>query len=116
MYRIHRFFISRKLNNVENTVYSLSRRLCLQARPNAIVVPANKNNANILELIFNKMKKIIKKLIQKGDCFVLDRGFRDVKDMVEKMGYIVSMPALKGRKSQLSTEELNDRRFVTKLW
>lgn len=46
---------------------------------------------------------------------VLDRGFRDVKKMLEDMGFKVIMSSLKGNKSQLTTQEANETRDVTKI-
>ena len=37
----------------------------------------------------------LKRLLRPGDVFVLDRGFRDIKEELEKEGYIVLIPALK---------------------
>lgn len=54
-------------------------------------------------------------LLQKGDVFILDRGFRDVKKFLESEGFVVLMPALRGKRKQLTTQEANDSRFVTKL-
>ncbi|XP_051171003.1 uncharacterized protein LOC127287892 isoform X1 [Leptopilina boulardi] len=59
----------------------------------------------------------ISTILKKGDIFVLDRGFRDVVSKLEERGYKVLMPALKGNRNQLTTEESNFLRFVTKiLW
>ena len=50
-----------------------------------------------------------------NDVFVLDLGFRNVvKDLGEK-NLKVLIPALKGKRKQLSTEESNQSRFVTKI-
>lgn len=53
--------------------------------------------------------------MNKGDKFFLDRGFRDAKDVLESKGFTVLMPALKGKRNQLSTKESNQSRFVTKV-
>lgn len=53
-------------------------------------------------------------LIKVGDIFVFDHGFGDVKYFMEMKGFSVLMPALKGKRRQLSTAESNESRFVTK--
>jgi hypothetical protein len=45
----------------------------------------------------------------------LARGFRDVKEEVERRGLMVLMPAFKGQRKQLTTEEANASRFMTKI-
>ena len=57
----------------------------------------------------------LKSLLKNGDVFVLDRGFRDVKNELESDGYKVLMPAFKGKQKQLSTEQSNESRLVTKI-
>ncbi|KYN04658.1 hypothetical protein ALC62_04469 [Cyphomyrmex costatus] len=57
----------------------------------------------------------LSKFLTEGDTFVLDRGFRDIKDALEKKKFTVLMPALKGKRKQLSTKESNQSRFVTKI-
>ena len=39
----------------------------------------------------------LKRLLQAGDVFILDRGFQDVMEYLENEGYTVLMPALKGQ-------------------
>lgn len=75
---------------------------------------ANKNDADILRTIMTGSNDM-QNLMKQGDIFIVDRGFRDVKAYLEEDGYNVLMPALKGKRSQLSTEESNESRFVTKL-
>lgn len=50
-----------------------------------------------------------------GDICFVDRGFRDVKEELRGRNYTVCMPALKGNRKQLTTEEANYSRFVTKI-
>ena len=52
--------------------------------------------------------------LEAGDVCFVDRGFRDVKPFLESKGYTVYMPSLKTQK-QLTTEEANYSRFVTKV-
>uniref|UniRef100_K1S712 Uncharacterized protein n=1 Tax=Magallana gigas TaxID=29159 RepID=K1S712_MAGGI len=53
--------------------------------------------------------------VQKDDIFVVDRGFRDSLDYLEQMGIKGKIPSFlaKGDK-QMSTENANTSRFVTK--
>lgn len=73
---------------------------------------ANKNDAEILKDILDKNEDF-KTLLNKGDIFVLDRGFRDVVGELEVQGFKVLMPSSKGKRNQLSTEEANHSRRVT---
>lgn len=75
---------------------------------------ANQNDAQILESILEDPESL-SKVLNEGDIFILDRGFRDIKDKLEEKNFRVLMPALKGKRKQLTTEESNDSRFVTKL-
>lgn len=67
------------------------------------------------------MKKVIMdengigKIMKEGDVCIVDRGFRDVVPFLEEKGFVVLMPALKGKRSNLTCKEANDSRFVTKL-
>lgn len=54
-------------------------------------------------------------MLKKGDIIVVDRGFRDVIVYLEELGFKVLMPALKGKRNQLTTDESNESRFVTKI-
>lgn len=53
--------------------------------------------------------------MQRGDAFVVDRGFRDVMESLEKEGYQVLMPALRKKRNQLTIIDSNMSRFVTKI-
>ena len=57
----------------------------------------------------------LKSILKKGDVFILDRGFRDIVSALESEGYKVLMPALKGKRNQLTVEESNASRLVTKV-
>lgn len=72
---------------------------------------ANENDASILRKVIDTMSNIL----QPGDIFVLDRGFRDVVALLEAKGYRVMMPSIKGQRKQLSTTEANQSRYVTKV-
>lgn len=71
------------------------------------------NDATILKRVLDD-REGISSLLRKGDIFIVDRGFRDVKDLLESRGYKVLMPALKGKRAQLPTDEANESRMVTK--
>lgn len=72
------------------------------------------NDAKILQHVLSDPNGL-RSILKKGDVFILDRGFRDVKDWLESQGFVVLMPALKGKRKQLPTNEANESRFVTKL-
>ena len=74
----------------------------------------NENDATILRKVLEEKDGLIR-LLKPGDIFVLDRGFRDIKEELEGKGFIVLMPAFKGKRSCLTTEESNYSRFITKL-
>lgn len=71
---------------------------------------ANQNDAEILKSVIEDSNSL-RKFLKEGDIFVLDRGFRDIKDILEKENFRVLMPALKGKRKQL----YNESRFVTKI-
>lgn len=75
---------------------------------------ANQNDAEILKSVIEDPNGL-RKFLKEGDIFVLDRGFRDIKEKLEQENFNVLMPALKGKRKQLSTEESNESRFVTKI-
>lgn len=75
---------------------------------------ANQNDATIMKDIIDTPDGLCE-LLEPGDVFVVDRGFRDVEDHLEEIGYRVLMPALKGKRNQLTTAESNASRYVTKI-
>ena len=75
---------------------------------------SNLNDAQILKHLLENNEEF-KALLQEEDVFVLDRGFRDVVQDLEDEGYRVLMPSLKGKRKQLTTEESNKSRLVTKI-
>lgn len=76
--------------------------------------PANLNDAEILRILLQDPNGLCK-LLNENDFVVLDRGFRDVKDELELKKINVLMPALKGKRKQLTTRESNESRYVTKI-
>lgn len=75
---------------------------------------ANENDAKILEKSLTENDQL-KLILNKDDIFVLDRGFRDVIELLKKEGFQTLMPSLKGKRKQLTTKESNDSRIVTKI-
>ncbi|KMQ87194.1 protein disulfide-isomerase a6-like protein [Lasius niger] len=75
---------------------------------------ANQNDATILKIVMSQ-EDGLSSLMKEGDIFVLDRGFRDIKNELENRRYRVLIPAFKGKRKQLTTKESNDSRFVTKV-
>lgn len=75
---------------------------------------ANKNDAQIMKIAIEEPNGL-GYLLREGDICIVDRGFRDVKDYLEERGYTVLMPALKRKRSQLTTAESNESRKVTKV-
>ncbi|KAJ8686865.1 hypothetical protein QAD02_022659 [Eretmocerus hayati] len=75
--------------------------------------PADMNDATITKIIVNDKRYGFTDLLRKGDILIVDRGFRDVKELLEALGYRVFMPALKGKRKQLTVEESNWSRLVT---
>ncbi|XP_058810551.1 uncharacterized protein LOC131675551 [Phymastichus coffea] len=73
---------------------------------------ANLNDAQIMECLMQDPNGL-RKLMQKNDLWVVDRGFRDVKEKLETLEFKVLMPALKGKRNQLTAEESNHSRSVT---
>ena len=73
------------------------------------------NDATILESIL-KNETSFTQLLKKNDCFILDRGFRDVIPKIKQMGFDARMPSISSSKTlQLSVEEANSSRSVTKI-
>lgn len=75
--------------------------------------PATQNDAEIMKIIIDDPNGLCT-FLKPGDIFILDRGFRDVQNHLEEKDFEVMMPALKGKRKQLTTEESNQSRFVTK--
>ncbi|WAR19622.1 hypothetical protein MAR_001460 [Mya arenaria] len=74
------------------------------------------NDASILNTVLENNVEMVKDWVHNGDIFVVDRGFRDSLDVLEKMGIDAKMPSFlpKGNK-QLGTTEANESRLVTKV-
>lgn len=76
---------------------------------------ATRNDASIIQLVMNENSDLCN-LFQEYDVILLDRGFRDAVPKLEtKYKLKVRMPALLEKsQKQLTTEQANKSRFVTK--
>lgn len=74
------------------------------------------NDSSILNHIIRTNAEDIQKWIQEDDIFIVDRGFRDAISLLQDLGIQAEMPKfmIKGQK-QLSTEDANSSRLVTKV-
>ncbi|KMQ85075.1 hypothetical protein RF55_16609 [Lasius niger] len=70
---------------------------------------ANQNDAEIIKLVMEDPHGL-RTLMREKDIFILDRGFRDVEAFLKKEKYEVLMPALKGKRNQLTAKESNESR------
>ena len=77
---------------------------------------AKNNNASILNHIMNNNIEEIKDWVKPSDIFVVDRGFRDSVALLKDLGIQAEIPAfMKRGEKQMSTEEANTSRLVTKV-
>ena len=76
--------------------------------------PATLNDAKILELILNE-DLALRNLIRKRDVMVLDRGFRDVINHLEKKYDLITLMPCCSKEDQLTTYQANCTRMVTKI-
>lgn len=72
------------------------------------------NDATIMKIVLDDPLGL-KTLLHPNDLIIADRGFRDVEMYITEKGYKLLMPALKGKRAQLSTTEANESRKVTKV-
>lgn len=75
---------------------------------------ATENDASIMKKVMEDPNGV-RTIMREGDVCIVDRGFRDVVPYLESLGYRVLMPALKGKRPNLTTSESNESRYVTKL-
>lgn len=76
--------------------------------------PATTSDASIMQLIINNEEHAMHWFLNRGDVFILDRGFRDSIDDIESYQYEAHMPPSKDRNAtQLTTEQANQSRLVT---
>ena len=73
------------------------------------------NDASILTHIIKNNIDDIKHWVNENDVFIVDRGFRDALPLLEEIGIKGEMPKfLKKGEKQMSTEDANLSRLVTK--
>ncbi|XP_043262240.1 uncharacterized protein LOC122403027 [Colletes gigas] len=73
------------------------------------------NDARMLNSEFERDVNDMRQWFQDGDIFVLDRGYQDAQPLLRELGIHYRMPALlECHQKQLSTEEANESRLVTK--
>lgn len=101
-------------------------KVMISCCPNGYILNAyglcqgTENDASIFrKMIFDdpETKTAIGKLMKPKDIFGFDRGFRDLVEELQAAGYIVKMPTCKskGESKELTTDEANDSREITKL-
>ncbi|KAM0727894.1 hypothetical protein ACS0PU_005363 [Formica fusca] len=73
------------------------------------------NDAQMLSNEFRRDADPMREWFHDGDILILDRGYRDVQPLLQELGIDNRMPAfLMPNQKQLSTEESNESRLVTK--
>lgn len=75
---------------------------------------AKDNDATILKDSFTRFSDNLK-ILQKNDILIADRGYRDSVEFVKSKNLKIFLPSLKTGNEQLTTEEANNSKFVTKL-
>lgn len=76
---------------------------------------ANNDAAILLVEIQKEGENSFNEWFQEGDIAVVDRGYRDVKDLLEERGMTVKMPPLLGNnQKQYTTEQANAARLIIK--
>ncbi|XP_062587204.1 uncharacterized protein LOC134248846 [Saccostrea cucullata] len=74
------------------------------------------NDANILTHMLKSNVEDIKHWVHENDIFVVDRGFRDAICFLEDLGIKAEIPSfMKQGSKQLSTEDANASRLITKV-
>lgn len=74
------------------------------------------NDAAIMRNMINTNADGINDWLKEGDIFILDRGFRDVLELLEDGGFHTESPAFLPKSSkQFSTNDANHSRLVTKI-
>ncbi|KYN50167.1 hypothetical protein ALC62_01022 [Cyphomyrmex costatus] len=106
-----------------------ARQSLMQLKPVLIVAPDgwilhiqgpyfsdhSNNDAAILRNEFDHDAQRMRRWIQEDDIMIVDRGYRDAIPLFEQLGITWEMPALLNRNErQLSTEDANESRLVTK--
>lgn len=74
------------------------------------------NDASILSHIINSNAESIRSWLSEDDVFIVDRGLRDALPLLADLGIQAEMPTfLKAGQKQMSTEDANMSRLVTKV-
>ena len=73
--------------------------------------PGSVNDATILNSI---LKQLMWSHFRQNDAFIVDRGFRDSVEQIEKLRFIAKIPAFAEKNKSLSTEQANYSRLITK--
>jgi hypothetical protein len=73
------------------------------------------NDASIAKNMFINNEQDILNWLHQDDVVVVDRGFRDAIRTINNLGYTVQMPDFLNGKKQMSTQEANHSRCVTKV-
>lgn len=74
------------------------------------------NDASILSHIINSNAESIRSWLSEDDIFIVDRGFRDALPLLDDLGIQAEMPKfLEAGQKQMSTEDANMSRLVTKV-
>ncbi|CAK1592551.1 unnamed protein product [Parnassius mnemosyne] len=75
---------------------------------------ATSNDASITSLNLCNEESCLRSFFRRGDIFILDRGFRDVINELQRYGFVAHMPeSLLENEHQLTTQQANRSRFVT---
>ena len=72
------------------------------------------NDASIIKHVINNNEQHVKEWLHADDIVIVDRGFRDAVHVMEELELQVKIPAFLKGKKQLSTEEANRTRSITK--
>lgn len=73
------------------------------------------NDASIAKNMFINNEQDILNWLHDDDVVVVDRGFRDAVRTINRFGFNAQMPDFLNGKKQMSTEEANHSRCVTKV-
>ena len=73
------------------------------------------NDASIAKNIFINNEQDILNWLHDDDIIIVDRGFRDAINTIERFGFNVEMPDFLKGKKQLSCKEANHSRCITKV-
>ncbi|XP_062581928.1 uncharacterized protein LOC134243712 [Saccostrea cucullata] len=77
---------------------------------------ARNSDATILNHIMKTNREDVLNWMEEDDIFIVDRGFRDSMEYLEELGIKACMPSfMKKGEKQLSTQDANTSRLVTKI-